>query len=316
MNRKILSVLLCLCLLFGAASAEDYKDITDLTGENDTYATEYEPARDQDEANGAVENGTYTGKMTVTVTVEEESSSYEPPEYYVELVWGAMYFGYGALEEGYKLWDTETHEYKYQDKDGGEAELGWFLISDATLDASYNSGENGVAWVHQSMDTTQAHVLVFNHSNRYVGVDAQITYSGADKDGVDVTQIDGVTAKVEPVTDTSVTTAPYTVDGGMYSYIIPEGVESTETKDNRWLPETTAVLVVSMEGELPAQYTDKTHVANLNITLKQVEEEPEEGGDVPENGEDPVDPNGVEPEPEPDPDPDPNQEPNPDEPTT
>lgn len=264
MYKKFLSILLCLCLVCAAGMATaETTDETDLN-----YATEHEPARTVEEAPGSVDgNNVYTSTAEVTVTVEEEKNDREPPEYYVEIVWGAMYFGYGALEEGYKMWNTETHEYEYQDKDGQAAEVGWFLINEETLDDEYNEGENGVAWVHgNGIETSQAHVLIFNHSNRAVNVDANIMDEAAYDEDMD--------AIMEPITEPAVSTVDVTMDGEQKATaLLPRGVHQNENiaPDTRWLPETTIGFVVNMQGDGSGLPDTKTLVAKLNITISEAD---------------------------------------------
>lgn len=270
MYQKFLSVLLCLCLLCGMSTAmAESTDITDVTDLN--FATEYENARQIDEAPGSVDgNNVYTGTMKINVLAEDVPNDYEPPEYYVEIVWGAMYFGYGALGEGQKLWNTEEHKYEYRGIGDNDIETGWFLINEEKLDDSYNKGENGVAWVHgNGIDTTQAHVLIFNHSNRAVVVDA--TVEEVDKYAQDMSPV--LTAETKETVSTVKGTM--SSDKQQYQAELPRGVPRTEDKDTRWLPETTIGLVVNMEGDGSNLPDTKELIAHLNITLSEVESEEE-----------------------------------------
>ncbi len=331
MNRKLLSLLLCLILVWGAAAAYAAEDLTDLNlvdqelldavknangiSTIDTNGDGFLDGNDTVlleeiiESPGTVTENVYTAGAEVKVKLADLEEHFEEKKYNVEIVWGSMVFGWGVVtDEGVNVWNPDEHTYTVTTPDGDQLDPYWYLLSDEPLVMDYMPDETidgGVDYVtnEKGITTTQAHVLVFNHSNRPVLIAAEL------KD-----EADSVNPLIHPLEDEEVAvlegyvadpdgnayptteyrTATKTVPAGeVYDGVEREGYTTClfdlakGVEKDRYDPTTSAVMTVELTTAPTTDLATKTKVATLTVTLAEegrrgVEPTPpaEDGGEI------------------------------------
>lgn len=165
MNKRIITLLLTLCLLMGMATAAFAEDATsgpsagteDITGDS-TFTS-----------------GANQTEIGVWAKLEDENiTAVDEVEYNVELVWGDMTFAWGKNSQAennevVRNWDPETHTWDTNDE-VDEANTGWYLVNEETaLNSSYS---------FLPTDATQAHLYIYNHSTAAVDVNVAVNQAG------------------------------------------------------------------------------------------------------------------------------------------
>lgn len=185
MNKRFLSLVLCMCMLCTAGVALADNEVTYPENQTTTFNT----------------------PVDVEITAIAKNTAVEDAEdvYSVEIVWGDMKFAYGYSSESTTAeWDPATHTYKMTTEDGNDATKGWYMLNESTSLTNTGAVELGL--------TTQDAVLVFNHSNK--PVDVKIAIEDITADGGDTEELKAKFATTGGET-TSTDGSTYTLSAGV-----------------------------------------------------------------------------------------------------
>ena len=189
-----------------------------------------------------------------------------PLVYKVELEWGDMQFAIGDMTDGLKIWDPTTHSYSWTgEHQPGEDE--WYLVNAETY---LGDGKAYVEKLTNEEHRTQAHILVFNHSNSPVNATVELEEVAVDTVTMGLTgEADygvSTTADVE-LTDngTDVSTYACTLNAGVVGEIYNLETDKKACAVVKVWP-TSAV-----EDANKDLFPVTTAVAQLTITLDRTE---------------------------------------------
>jgi len=165
MNKKLISLLLCLCIFSSlAVSAFAETKVIDDTGFDTPYGVD------------------------ITAIAKNSDGTKTNHVYSVEIAWGNMQFAWGYVNSKESTWDPENHKWVETEIADENNTKEWYLVDDTGFTLEDTAADL----------TTNDAVLVFNHSS--LPVDAQIAVT----DEADVASIiasfnanGGVTANAE-----------------------------------------------------------------------------------------------------------------------
>ena len=186
MTKKLIAILLTLCLLLGMTAAAFAEEITYPGG---TFI-------DQEDTDGTLDTDdeldTNSTSLEVRAVLKNTDAADDPIVYNVELIWGNMLWAWGN-DGGYTYWDPVDHV----EITVGNTVNGWYLLSDETLSVTYNANRDFGDGETKSATVTdlgeQSDLLVFNHSNAPVDVKVTVDDSTASDQDVVISNGDTTT---------------------------------------------------------------------------------------------------------------------------
>lgn len=238
------------------------------------YGTTFQAVYLGEEADAPVGGYEYIEPMGTTTEIPIYAKKVDkytldtPFVYKVEIEWGDMQFAIGDMTDGLKIWNPKNHTYRWTGEQPGADE--YYLVNAETY-----LGE-GKAYAETAITNTehrtQAHIVMFNHSN--APVDVQVDLSEVAVDTVTMSLIGeadyGIsTVETEALEDKGTGTSSYDVI--MQAGVVGE-IYNTEAANQA----CAVVKVWPNEEKTPAEgvntdlFPVTTAVAKLTITLNYV----------------------------------------------